>query len=152
MVITMLGHLHIGGQSRLQVQADKFFMARVGIIFGLLLCALTVVALLYTTAKMPSLFVPMMIGIPILFCSIVGLNPHRRKNAMLNAVAVGTLGLIVGSALAIHAGMSLAGMSLTERVEIQHHVIRVGLSLAGLSLLFILSYAISLFQGRSPAQ
>jgi hypothetical protein len=122
-------------------------MARVGIVFGLLLCALTVVALLYTTAKMPSLFVPMMIGIPILFCSIVGLNPHRRKNAMLNAAAVGALGLVVGSTLAIRAGMSL-----TEQAEIKQYVVRVGLSLAGLSLLFIMSYAISFVQGRSTVQ
>ena len=57
-------------------------MARVGIIFGLLLCGLTIAGLVGTTVKSTILFIPMMIGIPTLFCGVVALNPHRRKHAM----------------------------------------------------------------------
>ncbi|QDT11496.1 hypothetical protein [Planctomycetes bacterium K23_9] len=122
-------------------------MARVGIIFGLLLCGLTLVALLCTTHKMPSLFVPMMFGIPILFCGIVGLNPHRRKYAMFNAVAVGTVGFMVGAGLVVRAGMSVV-----DDADIRRYVIRLGLSLAGLCLVFVASYVVSFLQSRARVQ
>ena len=71
-------------------------MARVGIIFGLLLCGLTIAGLVGTTVKNPILFVPMMIGIPTLFCGVVALNPHRRKHAMRVAGALALLGTCIG--------------------------------------------------------
>lgn len=72
-------------------------MARVGIIFGLLLCGLTFVGMVETSVKSPILFIPMMIGIPTLFCGVVALNPHRRKHAMRAAAALALLGLTVGT-------------------------------------------------------
>ncbi len=72
-------------------------MARVGIIFGLLLCGLTFVGMVETTVKSPILFIPMMIGIPTLFCGVVALNPHRRKHAMRAAATLALLGLSVGT-------------------------------------------------------
>jgi len=72
-------------------------MARVGIIFGLLLCGLTFVGMVETSVKSPILFIPMMIGIPTLFCGVVALNPHRRKQAMRAAATLALLGLTVGA-------------------------------------------------------
>ena len=72
-------------------------MARIGIIFGLLLCGLTFTAMIATTVKSPILFIPMMIGIPTLFCGVVALNPHRRKQAMRAAAVLALLGLSVGT-------------------------------------------------------
>ncbi len=71
-------------------------MARIGIIFGLLLCGLTYVGLVLTTAKSPIQFIPMMIGIPTLFCGVVALNPHRRKYAIRAAAILALLGASLG--------------------------------------------------------
>ncbi len=77
-------------------------MARIGIIFGLLLCGLTVVGLVEWTAKSPIQFLPMMLGIPILFCGVVALNPHRRKQAMQVAVTIATLGVVIAGCRALY--------------------------------------------------
>lgn len=82
-------------------------MARVAIIFGLLLCGLTVAALVVIPAKRPAQFVPMMIGIPVLFCGVVSLNPHRRRHAMLAAAGLALLGAIVGGFRAAYVWMTL---------------------------------------------
>jgi len=71
-------------------------MARAAIIFGLLLCGLTAAALVTTTMKSPSQFIPMVIGIPALFCGVVALNPHRRKHAMRAAAILALAGTLVG--------------------------------------------------------
>ena len=72
-------------------------MARVGIIFGLLLCGVTVAGLVDNLQKTPTQFFPMMLGIPILFCGVVALNPHRRRHAMTAAMTIAGLGLSVGA-------------------------------------------------------
>ena len=71
-------------------------MARVGIIFGLLLCGLTYAALVATNIKSPIQFVPMMIGIPTLFCGVVALNPHRRKQSMQASACLALVGTVFG--------------------------------------------------------
>ncbi|MGB7345298.1 MAG: hypothetical protein WBD20_13875 [Pirellulaceae bacterium] len=119
-------------------------MARVGIVFGLLLCSLTVVALLCTSAKLPSQFVPMMAGIPILFCGVVGLNPHRRKVAMRSAAAIGLLGLFVGAGLAIYCEFSD-----DSELDVRKYVFNLGLTLAAICLIFLACYGISHFHARS---
>ena len=78
-------------------------MARVAIIFGLLLCGLTLGALIAIPIKRPVQFVPMMIGIPVLFCGVVSLNPHRRKHAMYVSACLGLLGVLAGGCRAIYA-------------------------------------------------
>ena len=75
---------------------SQAIMARVGIIFGLLLCGLTIAGMVATTVKSPILFIPMMIGIPTLFCGVVALNPHRRKQAMRTAATLALIGSCVG--------------------------------------------------------
>ncbi len=76
-------------------------MARIAIVFGMLLCGLTLAALCLSTQKMPAQFCPMMFGIPLLFAGVVGLNPHRRKHAMHAAAAVAMVGTIGGGANAL---------------------------------------------------
>ncbi|TWU32888.1 hypothetical protein [Novipirellula artificiosorum] len=70
-------------------------MSRIAIVFGLLLCALTTAGMM-VSQKMPSLFFPMMLGIPILFCGVVGLNPHRRRHAMQAAALIALVGMLAG--------------------------------------------------------
>ncbi len=72
-------------------------MARIGIVFGLVLFGLTIAALSLTTHKSYTQFVPMMFGIPLLFCGVVALNPHRRGDAVLWALILmlGGLGFSV---------------------------------------------------------
>ncbi|MGB1926191.1 MAG: hypothetical protein ACPHL6_06650 [Rubripirellula sp.] len=71
-------------------------MARVGIIFGLLLIGISVAAMLQTPEKSPSQFYSMMFGIPTFFCGIVALNPHRRRQSMLIATLLTVTGLLSG--------------------------------------------------------
>ena len=71
-------------------------MARAGIVFGLLLCGVTYAGLVGISAKIPTQFVPMMFGIPMLFCGVVALNPHRRRMSMQVALSIGMLGCVGG--------------------------------------------------------
>lgn len=81
-------------------------MARLGIVFGLLLCALTVTGLVISPLKSPSQFFPMTFGIPVLFCGVVALNPHRCRHAMQAALALAAVGALIAGgrtiATAIH--------------------------------------------------
>ncbi|MGB7329642.1 MAG: hypothetical protein WBD31_32510 [Rubripirellula sp.] len=79
-------------------------MARVGIVFGLLLCGLSALGMSATVVKDPVQFLPLMLGIPILFGGVVALNPHRRRIAMQSATAIGLLGILIGSAQAANLG------------------------------------------------
>ena len=72
------------------------FMSRFAIICGLLLCADTAMALFGSTSKAPLFFIPMMLGIPILFFGVVALNPHRRRQALATAAGLGAIGFLVG--------------------------------------------------------
>ncbi len=71
-------------------------MERVAIVFGLILCGLTVFGLLVSPLKPPAVFVPLLFGIPALLCGVVSLNPHRRRVGMGLAAGIGGLGAIVG--------------------------------------------------------
>ena len=57
-------------------------IARVSIVAGLILCGVTVAGMIATTQKHGSVFLPMMVGIPLLFLGVVSLNPHWRRTAM----------------------------------------------------------------------
>ncbi len=93
-------------------------MARAGIIFGLLLCGLTAAGLIATDAKSPTKFLPMMLGIPILFCGVVALNPHRRKAAMQSASGIAALGALAGFCWVAYASLQAAGAPATQRYAI----------------------------------
>ncbi|WP_222435760.1 hypothetical protein [Rubripirellula tenax] len=58
-----------------------------------------------TVVKDPVQFVPLMLGIPILFCGVVALNPHRRKIAMNLAAVIGSVGTVIGLLQAIVWGV-----------------------------------------------
>jgi len=101
-------------------------MARVGIIFGLLLCGVTLLGLIATADKSPTQFFPMMLGIPVLFCGVVSLNPHRRRYAMKFTSALAIIGTVAGgsatfvSLLKIAAGhpVNRFGLSLTTALAV----------------------------------
>ncbi len=71
-------------------------MARSAIVFGLLLCGLSLFGMVAASAKSPFQFVPLMFGIPVLFCGVVGLNPHRRRLCRPIAAVIMALGVLVG--------------------------------------------------------
>lgn len=119
-------------------------MVRVGIIFGLLLCGLSVAALVASTQKYPSQFVPMMVGIPIFFCSVFALNPHRRKHAMHSAAAVGLLGLVFAVGLLIQTRLRLP-----DGDDVKTYIMRLGGAMAVLCLCFVAACVVSFVQTRS---
>ena len=118
-------------------------MARVGIIFGLLLCGLTIAGLVGTTVKSPILFIPMMIGIPTLFCGVVALNPHRRKHAMRAAGVLALLGTSVG---AIRSLVWLARWM--QEAPIERYAAILNVALLASSGTFLLILIISFLQDR----
>lgn len=68
-------------------------MARATIVFGLLLCGATLVALLnISVGRITSAFIPIIFGIPIFICGIISLNPHRAKFWLRTAVAIAAIG------------------------------------------------------------
>lgn len=68
-------------------------MARATIVFGLILCGATLVALLnISVGKITTAFIPIIFGIPIFICGIISLNPHRARFWLRTAVAIAAIG------------------------------------------------------------
>lgn len=80
-------------------------MARTAIVFGLLLCGLTLYGLIAATTKSPFQFVPLMFGIPVMFCGLVGLNPHRQRVTGMIASVIMTFGMFSGLCATIRCVM-----------------------------------------------
>lgn len=118
-------------------------MARTGIIFGLLLCGLTCAALILSTVKSPSQFIPMMIGIPTLFCSVVALNPHRRKQAMRAAASLALLGALVGGI----RSLALLSDSIRDQ-DLPRYLASVNTTLCLLSCAFLAIWLVDYVQQR----
>lgn len=118
-------------------------VARVGIVVGLLLCGLTFVAMVGTPVKSPTLFIPMMLGIPVLFCGVVALNPHRRKHAMHAAAAIGLLGAAAGAVRAMYCLFELAGGS-----EIDRYGLKIIVGMSVICTIFVVICVVSFVQMR----
>jgi len=118
-------------------------MARVGIIVGLLLCGLTLVALVGNPIKSPTQFIPMMLGIPLLFCGVVALNPHRRKHAMHVASAIGLLGAIAGATRAFYCMLELGGGNELDRYDF-----KIIVALLLICTIFVVICVVSFRQAR----
>jgi hypothetical protein len=85
-------------------------MPNITIIFGVLLCALSVVTLVLTGGKVNSIsiFIPCFVGVPLLFLGILAAaRPGARKHAMHAAAAFGLLG-----------GLAALGRGIPKAVEI----------------------------------
>jgi hypothetical protein len=108
-------------------------MARTGIVFGLILCGITFVGLVGIPVKTPTQFYAMMLGIPILICGVVALNPHRRRSAMACAAAIALLGASAG---AIWSTVQLFAMAGTV-TETDRYSLRLIALMTAVCLLFI---------------
>jgi len=107
-------------------------MPQVSILFGLVLCALTVFGMMGTPEKLATAFVPMMLGIPLVFCGIVSLNPHRRKSWMRVAGLVGLIGFVSSGG---RLGYQIT--SLLQGEWVNRFSIGLLWGIAGLCLLFL---------------
>ncbi|WP_153558252.1 hypothetical protein [Roseimaritima sediminicola] len=77
-------------------------MPQTSVVFGLALCGLTVLGMVGSPEKLATAFVPMMLGIPLVFCGIVSLNPHRKRSWMWVAGTVALIGLLASSVRLVH--------------------------------------------------
>ncbi len=110
-------------------------MARFGIVSGLLLCFNTAMALFGSMTKAPLLFLPMMLGIPILFFGVVALNPHRRRQALRTAASIGALGSVIGVSQLMHL------FSLWRKAGlVDPHYTRIVLLMLVICVIFSLTY------------
>jgi preprotein translocase subunit SecY len=118
-------------------------MARFGIISGLLLCVDTAMALFGSVTKAPLLFLPMMLGIPIMFFGVVALNPHRRRQALTTAALIGALGCVIGCGHLLHF------FSLWRRSgAVNLHYTQIVVLMVAVCVAFLLSYVWSMWRGR----
>jgi len=123
-------------------------MARFGIVSGLLLCFNTAMALFGSMTKAPLLFVPMMLGIPILFFGVVALNPHRRRRALRTAASIGALGSVIGFSQLLHL------FSLWRKAgAVDPHYMRIVVLMLVICVIFSLTYLWTrLSRRRKPLQ
>lgn len=119
-------------------------MARIGIVFGLLLCILAGAGLVGSEVKLPILVFPMMIGIPLLFCGVVGLNPHRRRLSMFSAAIIAVFGLLTAGGRVV---FTLAAMSRGRDVNV--FALKLVAIMVVLCLLFLAAYVACVLRGRS---
>lgn len=131
------------GRVSCEFLAKIFTMARVGIVFGLLLCGLTYAAMVWDPEKIPAQFIPMMFGIPLLFCGVVALNPHRRKASMQVATTVAGLGAGGGMLWCMTRGVRLA----TGKQVSMHGMTVIGI-MSLLCVVFVALWLSGLFQMR----
>jgi hypothetical protein len=118
-------------------------MARIGIVSGLLLCINTAMALFGSLNKAPILFIPMMLGIPILFFGVVALNPHRRRQALATAASVGGFGCVIGFGQLAHF------FSLWRKAGIVNlHDTRIVSLMVAICVAFSLSYVFTAVSRR----
>lgn len=119
-------------------------MDRFAIVLGLLLCGLTIAGLFASPVKAPLQFIPMMFGIPTLFCGVVSLNPHRRRYAMFQAA------LLVGFG-AIIAMINIAALTvrLVSGGPVNRITFSVVVAMAALCIVFVLTSLFLFQRGRS---
>lgn len=123
----------VGGY--LFTQLKDSLMARFGIVSGLLLCIDTAMALFGSLNKAPVFFIPMMLGIPILFFGVVALNPHRRRQALSTAALIGALGSVIGCGQLMHF------FSLWRKAgEVNLHYTRIVSLMLVVCVIFSVSY------------
>jgi sugar phosphate permease len=96
-----------------------------------------------TPIKSPTQFIPMMLGIPVLFCGVVALNPHRRRHAMHVASAIGLLGAIAGAARAMYCLLELASGN-----EIDRYGFKIIGAMSVICTIFVMICVVSFIQAR----
>src|SRR5690348_4350051 len=79
-------------------------VAKISIIFGILLCVLGVGAFVGTGSHAPTALIPAYFGAPILLCGFIATKPSLRMHAMHGAVLVALIGT-VGAAVRIIQGL-----------------------------------------------
>ncbi len=118
-------------------------MARTAIVFGLLLCGLTFYGLVAAMTKSPLQFVPLMFGIPVLFCGVVGLNPHRRRISGAISAGIMAFGTIVGV-----VATSRCVLQWSEQQPLRPVLLTVGVLMAALCFVFVVIFFIRIAADR----
>jgi hypothetical protein len=116
-------------------------MARVGIVFGIVLCCLSIVGMVGTLEKYPTQFIPMMLGVPVLFCGVVALNPHRRRYAMHAALMIAFVGAVCGGSRA-----SYDMLQLVSGDEVNQYAFRLLSLMSVICAIFVVICLVSFFQ------
>ena len=119
-------------------------MARVGIVFGVLLCVLAGAGLIGSDTKIPSLVFPMMLGIPILFCGVVSLNPHRRRITMCCAAILAAFGVLAAGGKAV-----LMAVRISRGVPVNVVAFKLIVIMAVGCTLFVAIYLVWLLRDRA---
>jgi Na+/melibiose symporter-like transporter len=97
--------------------------------------------MVWDSQKIPAQFIPMMFGIPLLFCGVVALNPHRRKASMQVAASVAVLGGGAGVLWCVTRCLGLA-----TGLQVNRHGLAVIAIMSLLCAVFVVLWVRSFFQ------
>lgn len=111
---------------------------------------------------MPALFIPMMFGIPVLFCGVVGLNPHRRRNSVATAAAIMLFAVVAalarcgyGIALAEHFVDPPVGDLVVPDLDgetVDAYAANLAFATLVISSIFMVIYCVSLLGARRQSR
>ncbi|HVR95843.1 MAG TPA: hypothetical protein VMW27_04465 [Thermoanaerobaculia bacterium] len=122
-------------------------MARLTIIYGLLLIVLGVGSYFVTGQASKTALIPALFGVPILLCGVVALRDHLRRHAMHGAAALALLGFL-GSAPGLLKAFTLLGGGEVARPA----AVTAQATMALLSLVFLVLCIRSFINARrAPA-
>lgn len=85
-------------------------MPKITVVFGLLLCALSVVTLILTGGQISSwsIFIPCFVGVPLLLLGLFSMiRPDSKKHAMHAAATLGLLGALAALGRGIPQGLKI---------------------------------------------
>ena len=117
-------------------------MAKVTLVFAVLLIALGLVGYLGTGSQYPTALIPTWIGIALLLCGLITLaRPAVRKHAMHLAALLGVFGFIGGFMPLFRSEFNFAKASAVS-----------GVLMSGLSLLFVVLCVKSFIDAKKARQ
>lgn len=117
------------------------------IIFGLLLCGLSVLGMIGSVEKIATAFVPMMFGIPLVITGIVSLNPHRGRVGLWIAAAIALGGLVTAVSCAVYG---VADLDPGEKPNVFAFELVGGLAVLSAGFLLIWLFALIRYRLRVP--
>ena len=123
-------------------------MAKVTLVFALLLVILGVGSYVGTGSIHPTALIPMWWGLAMGICGFLAINPARRKLFMHIASAIGALGFIGALVEAIRG----YGAARSAGIEPDHIALAAKLIMAGLLLIYVNLCVRSFLEARRARQ
>lgn len=110
-------------------------MAKLTLVFAVLLAALGLAGYLYTGSQHPTALIPLWWGIALGICGLLSINPNPRRRSIFMHIAV-TLGAL-GFIGALVEALRGYGIARSDGLEPDHIALAAKLIMAGLLLIYV---------------